>query len=169
MNRRDFLKSVVAAPLVGAALPAVAEGEGKFSPMVGKPLPPWKTGEFQIHFIYTGVAESQFWIMPDGTTMLLDCGDHPAYTRGKKALWLLPNGTRHAGEWIARYVARVNPAKTDVDYMMISHHHADHQGRAKEAGMKRWREPRNAQRPVLQGIRGVCPHGFHFSLSGFAP
>jgi hypothetical protein len=39
----------------------------------------------------------------------------------------------------------------------------------KEAGMKRWREPRNAQRPVLQGIRGVCPHGFHFSLSGFAP
>ena len=128
MNRRDFLKSVFAAPLVGAALPAVAEGEGKFSPMVGKPLPPWKAGEFQIHFIYTGVAESQFWIMPDGTTMLIDCGDHPAYTRGKKALWLLPNGKRHAGEWIARYVARVNPSGTDVDYMMISHHHADHAG-----------------------------------------
>lgn len=126
MNRRDFVKSVFAAPLLGAAAPAVAEG--RLSQAVGKPLPPWKAGEFQIHFIYTGVAESQFWIMPDGTTMLLDCGDHPAYTRGKMALWLLPNGKRHAGEWIARYVARVNPHGTDVDYMMISHHHADHAG-----------------------------------------
>ena len=33
-----------------------------------------------------------FWIMPDGTTILLDCGDHPAITRGKKALWTLPDG-----------------------------------------------------------------------------
>ena len=126
MNRRDFIKSSLAVPLLGVAMPAAAERES--SPMAGVPLPPWKAGEFQIHFIYTGVAESQFWIMPDGTTMLLDCGDHPAYTRGKKALWLLPNGKRHAGEWIARYVVRVNPAKADVDYMMISHHHADHAG-----------------------------------------
>ena len=126
MNRRDFVKSVFAAPLMGAAKPLITDR--RFSQMVGKPLPAWKAGEFQIHFIYTGVAESQFWIMPDGTTMLLDCGDHPAYTRGKKALWLLPNGKRHAGEWIARYVVRVNPAKADVDYMMISHHHADHAG-----------------------------------------
>ena len=126
MNRRDFVKSVFAVPLMGAAMPVAAEKE--LSPIAGLPLPPWKTGEFQIHFIYTGVAESQFWIMPDGTTMLIDCGDHPAYTRGKKALWLLPNGKRHAGEWIARYVARVNPSGTNVDYMMISHHHADHAG-----------------------------------------
>ena len=60
--------------------------------LVGKALPPWKAGEFQVHFIYTGVAESMFWIMPDGMTMLLDCGDHPAITRGKKALWTLPDG-----------------------------------------------------------------------------
>jgi DNA-binding LacI/PurR family transcriptional regulator len=38
----------------------------------------------------------------------------------------------------------------------------------KEAGMKRWREPRNAQRPVLQGIRGACPHGFEdIAVVGF--
>ena len=96
--------------------------------MAGKPLPPWKPGEFQVHFIYTGVAESMFWIMPDGTTMLLDCADHPAWTRGKLAVWVLPNGERYAGEWIARYVSRVNPNKTDVDYMMLSHHHSDHGG-----------------------------------------
>lgn len=105
---------------------------GRTHPLVGKKLPTWKRGEFQVHFIYTGVAESMFWIMPDGTTMLLDCGDHAAWKRGKKALWVLPNGYRYAGEWIARYVERVNPAKRNVDYLMISHHHRDH------AGMDGW-------------------------------
>lgn len=109
-----------------------ADRPGRSHPMAGKALPPWKPGEFQVHFIYTGVAESLFWIMPDGTTMLLDCGDHPAWKRGKKALWILPNGNRTAPEWIARYVERVNPSKKEVDYLMISHHHADH------AGMEGW-------------------------------
>ena len=129
ISRRDFVKSLSAASIVGVAADGVSVPcNGSAHPLAGKTLPPWRPGEFQVHFIYTGVAESMFWIMPDGTTMLLDCGDHAAYTRGKKALWLLPSGSRHAGEWIARYVARVNPAKTYVDYMMVSHHHADHAG-----------------------------------------
>ena len=49
MNRRDFVKSIFAAPLMGAAMPVAAEKE--LSPMAGLPLPPWKAGEFQIHFI----------------------------------------------------------------------------------------------------------------------
>ena len=134
-SRRGFVKSILAAP-ASVAIPvcvAAAEQEcGAKHPLAGKKLPAWKPGEFQVHFIYTGVAESQFWIMPDGTTMLIDCGDHAAWQRGKKAIWILPNGRRHAGEWIARYVERVNPAKADVDYMMISHHHCDH------AGMDGW-------------------------------
>ena len=141
MNRRDFVKSILAAPVAGAAVSAMGGDGGQMTgalrrgakhPLAGKPLPAWKPGEFQVHFIYTGVGESLFWIMPDGTTMLLDCGDHPAINRGKLALWVLPNGRRHAGEWVARYVTRVNPSKTDVDYMMISHHHGDH------AGMEGW-------------------------------
>ncbi len=147
MNRRDFVKLAAGAPLIGAVggprFVAASDGtesaqqcratpDGSKHPLVGKPLPAWKPGEFQVHFIYTGVAESMFWIMPDGTTMLLDCGDHPAWTRGKLAVWVLPNGRRYAGEWIARYVTRVNPSKTDVDYMMLSHHHGDH------GGMDRW-------------------------------
>ena len=95
---------------------------------VGKPWRGWKKGEFQIHFIYTGVAESMFLIFPDGTTMLLDCGDFDAAARGEKAVPILPSADRHAGEWIARYVTRVNPAVTDVDYMMLSHYHNDHAG-----------------------------------------
>lgn len=60
--------------------------------------------------------------------MLLDCGDHPACNRGELAVPILPDQSRHAGEWIARYVERVNPNGRDVDYMMISHFHADHTG-----------------------------------------
>ncbi len=95
---------------------------------VGKPWKGWKKGEFQVHFIYTGVCESMFIIMPDGTTMLLDCGDHNAVGRGKLAVPVLPSPERHAGEWIARYVTRVCPAGKEVDYMMLSHYHGDHGG-----------------------------------------
>ena len=166
MNRRDFVKAALAAPLLGAAgqatggqaSPRTAERlagdgsphQGSAHPLAGKPLPPWKPGEFQVHFIYTGVAESMFWIMPDGTTMLLDCGDHPAWQRGKLAVWVLPDGKRYAGEWIARYVARVNPNKTDVDYMMLSHHHNDH------GGMEGW----GAGQPIDWKGQKIWRNGF---------
>ncbi len=142
------MKTMMAAPFVGAVGSAAAGaalpegcGEGGGShPLAGKPLPMWKPGEFQVHFIYTGVCESMFWILPDGTTMLLDCGDHPAINRGKLAVWVLPDGRRHAGEWVARYVSRVNPNGCDVDYMMLSHHHADHGGMGGwGAGMREWK------------------------------
>ena len=98
---------------------------------VGKAWKGWKKGQFQIHLIYTGVSESMFLIFPDGTTMLLDCGDHNAVGRGKLAVPVLPNPDRHAGEWISRYVRRVNPQKDYVDYMMLTHYHSDHGGNNK--------------------------------------
>lgn len=129
MDRRYFIKTTL---LAGAALclgdrdKAFAAGCGY--PRAGKRWPGWKEGQFQIHFIYTGVAESMFLIFPDGTTMLLDCGDFDALARGPKAVPLLPSADRHSGEWIARYVTRVNPAVTDVDYMLLTHYHNDHAG-----------------------------------------
>lgn len=95
---------------------------------VGKPWKGWKKGHFQIHFIYTGAGESMFWLMPDGTSMLLDCGDMAAITRGKFAVPIKPHPGRLAGEWVARYVKRVNPFGNKVDYMMLSHYHDDHCG-----------------------------------------
>ena len=115
----------------------------------------WKPGEFQVHFIYTGVAESMFMIFPDATTMLLDCGDHAAVTRLELALPVLPNPGRLAGDWIARYVTRVNPNGADVDYMMTSHWHTDHTGSPK------WQSSR-----VLK--RGEKPTGLVRSGFGLA-
>ncbi len=129
MDRRFFLKTSV----IGGAALLLSDWERAFSmgrkhTDAGKPWRGWKKGEFQIHFIYTGVAESMFLIFPDGTTMLLDCGDFDAAARGEKSVPILPSADRHAGEWIARYVTRVNPSVTDVDYMLLSHYHNDHAG-----------------------------------------
>ena len=129
MDRRFFLKTSV----IGGAALLLSDWERAFAmgrkhTDAGKPWRGWKKGEFQIHFIYTGVAESMFLIFPDGTTMLLDCGDFDAAARGEKSVPILPSADRHAGEWIARYVTRVNPSVTDVDYMLLSHYHNDHAG-----------------------------------------
>ena len=129
MDRRHFLKTMAATGMLACMGEwQEAYARGKADKWVGKKWKGWKKGEFQDHFIYTGVAESMFYIFPDGTTMLLDCGDHNAIGRGKKAVPILPNSERHSGEWIARYVERVNPQGHKVDYMMLSHYHSDHAG-----------------------------------------
>ena len=122
IDRRSFI-GLAAAAGFRSAFAAGAEDSA-----VGRPWKGWTRGRFQIHFIYTGVAESMFWILPDGTSMLLDCGDHAAITRQHLAVPVKPGPDRLAGEWIARYVKRVNPFGDQVDYMMLSHYHSDHGG-----------------------------------------
>ena len=130
LKRRDFLTlaaSAAAIPVTSA--PCAAEGAARApDPAVGKPWQGWQKGHFQLHAIYTGAAESMFLIYPDGTTMLIDCGGHAAINRGKLAVPVLPNGKRKAGEWVARYVDRVNPNKGEIDYLVVSHFHSDHTG-----------------------------------------
>ena len=126
-TRRFFINGTASLGVLTASRIAQAD-TGLRSGKVGETWGGWKLGEFQVHFIYTGVAESMFMIFPDATTMLLDCGDHAAVTRLELALPVLPNPGRLAGDWIARYVTRVNPNGADVDYMMTSHWHTDHTG-----------------------------------------
>ncbi|MCR4920144.1 MAG: MBL fold metallo-hydrolase [Bacteroidaceae bacterium] len=128
MDRRNFLKTGTLAGMACLCDWHSAFARGTHDALAGKPWQGWKPGQLQIHFIYTGVGESAFYIMPDGTTMLLDCGDHNAIGRGKLAVPVLPSPDRHSGEWITRYVQRVNPNGNQVDYMMLSHYHNDHGG-----------------------------------------
>ncbi len=102
---------------------------------VGQSWQGWSPGDYQVHFIHTGVGEAIFHIFPDGTTMLIDCGDHPALTRLDLAVPVVPNPGRLAGSWVARYISRVMPenhleksGRPVIDYMMISHFHDDHTG-----------------------------------------
>lgn len=149
MDRRDFIKTSALA--AGALLLdwESAFAAGAADPSAGKVWKGWKKGHFQAHFIYTGVAESIFMIFPDGTSMLLDCGDHNAVGRGDLAVPVLPSADRHSGEWIARYVLRVNPNGNKVDYMMLSHYHQDHGG---SHGFNAGKEVRNGVEYVKSGF-----------------
>ena len=96
-----------------------------------KMFPAWEEGEMDIHHINTGRGEAVFCIFPDGTTMLIDAGDlgpeiQSGTTHG------LPDESRQAGEWIARYISRILPDKKmkSIDYMFLTHFHGDHMGGA---------------------------------------
>ena len=133
MDRRTFLETAAVGAGALFLTGCMSEWEALFAGgmkdgIVGKVLPKWRRGQFQVHFIYTGACESLFLIFPDGTTMLLDCGEMDTLSLGKRAVPRLPDHSRLAGEWIARYVERVNPHGRDVDYMMLSHYHCDHAG-----------------------------------------
>ena len=91
----------------------------------GTPYRGWKKGEMDIHHIYTGRGEANFYIFPDGTSMLIDTGDHLASVPMTDPK---PDLSRRAGEWVSRYILRTNPSGNKVDYLMVSHFHDDHMG-----------------------------------------
>ena len=43
--------------------------------VVGEPLPAWQKGYLDLHHINTGRGNCAFFILPDGTTMLVDAGE----------------------------------------------------------------------------------------------
>lgn len=118
MDRRSFILSGGAAFLYGCA--------GGREALVGERYPGWNPGEMDIHFIHTGVGEQTFFIFPDGTTMLLDCGHvfprRPGYAEAVPAM---PSDRLRGGEWVARYLLRVTDGRA-IDYVLVSHAHGDH-------------------------------------------
>jgi beta-lactamase superfamily II metal-dependent hydrolase len=92
-------------------------------------LPPWTPGNLDIHHLATGQGNSTFFVLPDGTTMLLDAGD-PRPPGQPLIATPYPDASRSAGEWIARYVTRMAPVGRDleIDYALVTHFHADHMG-----------------------------------------
>ena len=96
----------------------------------------WRPGHYQVHYIFTGRGESMFHIFPDGTSMLLDVGDSMRFYGTPKETPHLPDLSRRAGEWVARYVERVNPKGRKVDYFHLSHYHEDHGGGERWHGEK---------------------------------
>lgn len=112
-----------------AAVLLVAAGCADIQDEVGKPYKGWREGEFDIHHIHTGMGESNFFIMPDGTSMLIDAGDlgpNDPEAEMPKAFPPIADAEFHPGKYIARYVMNINPNKEKVDYFMASHFHGDH-------------------------------------------
>ncbi len=115
IGRRDFI-----------GLGTGAAGAFAAGCWTGRSYPGWRQGEMDIHFIHTGVGEQTFFIFPDGTTMLLDCGDthHEKYMVDVPPM---PSGKLLGGEWTRRYIQRLT-SKREIDYLLVSHWHGDHVG-----------------------------------------
>lgn len=133
--------------LILCALATITSGHAQsdFLPKqeIGIPYRGWKPGEIDIHHIYTGRGESSFFILPDGTSLLIDVGDwDPASDEYPLMTPQLPDSSMRAGQRIACYVKSFNPKKDTIDYLLVSHFHSDHIGDAKKgSGMTVNRTP----------------------------
>lgn len=97
------------------------------------PLPEWKTGFLDIHFISTGVGNCAFAVLPDGTTMLIDAGElNPTSPRvlSPRNTRRYPNYSQLGFQWQADYITAQFPKNRTprLDYALISHYHNDHFG-----------------------------------------
>jgi len=102
------------------------------------PLPAWSEGEMEFHMICTGRGESLFLIMPDGTSALIDAGDwNDAWDEITPAM---PDSRFRSGEYIKRYILKVNPNADKVDYLMVSHFHNDHTGDTTIGGLPKTKD-----------------------------
>src|SRR5579871_4152353 len=96
----------------------------------GTALPAWTPGTLDIHQISTGLGNAALFILPDGTTLLVDAGS----VAGSGEVDAHPDGSRRPGEWIARYIQRHLPAGVSgLDYALITHFHGDHMGQVTAA------------------------------------
>src|SRR5690554_91143 len=96
---------------------------------VGEILPSWQEGNLDIHHINTGKGDAAFFILPDGTTMLVDAGQH---TRppGPRELSIIPDESRSPGEWISRYILHMMEGHAEkwINYALLTHFDGDHMG-----------------------------------------
>jgi len=99
----------------------------------GDLLPPWQAGCLDIHSINGGRGESFYYIMPDGTTMLVDAAggsDWEIEGEDGSGIYSLPSTSYSSGNVIVRYIRNFAPeaAGGELDYAMVSHYHSDHMG-----------------------------------------
>ena len=113
-------------------------------------LPPWTPGTLDIHHLNTGQGNATFFVLPDATTLLVDAGDAGDRVPGALSL---PDDSRSAGEWIARYVRHISDAER-IDYAVVTHFHGDHMGFVTEGESK----PSKKGDYLLSGITEVAEH-----------
>jgi len=110
-----------------------------FAQEIGQPLPAWKEGYLDLHHINTGRGNAAFFVLPEGTTMLVDAGesteDDPR-TLSDRNTPRLPNTSKLAYEWIVDYIQQFSPdaKKSEIDYALITHFHSDHFGQTNSYG-----------------------------------
>ncbi|MFT6044325.1 MAG: beta-lactamase superfamily II metal-dependent hydrolase [Arenicella sp.] len=133
---RKFYLLVPAVLLLNGCHVGASSFTDEFEESERQRLPAWTEGTLDIHHISTGRGNAAYMIFPDGTQMMFDVGDlgvdslenHPIM----KVAEVRPNNSKQPGEWIAEYVLKTSPKNKPlkIDYVAISHFHADHYGNA---------------------------------------
>ena len=94
----------------------------------GKQLPAWTEGCLDIHSINTGRGECTFYILPDGTTMLVDAGEFHSGGAKYPMVEQKPDTLIRPYKVYASYIKKFSPSKV-IDYALATHYHMDHIGR----------------------------------------
>ena len=97
---------------------------------VGEVLPAWTPDTLDIHQISTGRGNAAFFILPDGTTMLVDAGELGGNRSRPRLAPARPDDSPPAGEWLTRYIRRAyqHGSSPRIDYALLTHFHGDHMG-----------------------------------------
>ena len=100
-----------------------------YKAVTGKPLPAWEEGYLDIHSINTGRGECTFYILPDGTTMLVDAGEF--HTSGAKYPMVeqKPDTLTRPYKVYSTYIQNIFPCSDSIHYALATHYHMDHIGR----------------------------------------
>ena len=102
---------------------------------IGSVLPAWEEGYLDIHCINGGRGEAFYYILPDGTTMLIDAAGAPpneltSYDSDSPGVASRPSVNINSGKVIVNYIKHFAPsiAGGKLDYFVSSHYHGDHIG-----------------------------------------
>ena len=96
---------------------------------VGATLPAWSEGYLDIHTISTGRGECLFFILPDGTSIVVDAGEFSREGKNHANVAQRPNAETRPTKAFGDYIRHFNPNEA-IDYFNLSHFHMDHMGNA---------------------------------------
>lgn len=113
--------------LVGAFLSGNAFGSKNVA-TIGSTLPDWQEGMLDIHAVNTARGECTFFILPDGTTLVVDAGEITQKPKNYPIDKQRPDDATRPADTYANYIRHFSPHKDYIDYFMLSHFHADHMG-----------------------------------------
>ena len=94
---------------------------------VGATLPAWSEGYLDIHTISTGRGECVFFILPDGTSIVVDAGEFSREGKKYTNVAPRPNAETRPTKAFGDYIRHFNPTDA-IDYFNLSHFHMDHMG-----------------------------------------
>lgn len=117
-------KYILILPLI--TLLSVACNNKSFDTQVGQTLPAWSEGCLDIHFVNSGKGECCFYILPDGTTLLVDAGE---VIDKNKGVAQRPNRETRPYITYTKYIKHFLPNGAEaIDYCLPTHLHTDHIG-----------------------------------------